>query len=76
MGSAKHLNGLVVMPAPATLEALPGESRLRVVFVKSMPGLFHDALSLGFIQFVFAVMNCASRHTFQASIKRPGGPLR
>lgn len=45
--------------------------RPRHVFVNSMSDLFHPSVPTTFIQTVFAVMNQASRHTFQVLTKRP-----
>jgi len=43
----------------------------RTVFVNSMSDLFHDEVPEEFIQRVFAVMEAASRHSFQLLTKRP-----
>src|SRR6185437_10785737 len=43
----------------------------RRIFVNSMSDLFHEALSDAAIDKVFAVMQRASRHTFQILTKRP-----
>lgn len=44
--------------------------RSRVVFVNSMSDLFHELVSISFVREVFAVMEEASRHTFQILTKR------
>jgi protein gp37 len=44
----------------------------RRVFVNSMSDLFHDDVPDEYIARVFAVMACASQHTFQVLTKRPG----
>jgi protein gp37 len=44
--------------------------RPRLVFVNSMSDLFHELVPLSFIAQVFAVMEEASRHTFQILTKR------
>lgn len=41
------------------------------VFVNSMSDLFHEDVPFDFIDRVFAVMACSSRHTFQVLTKRP-----
>lgn len=45
--------------------------RPRRVFVNSLSDLFHDDVPDDFIVSVFAVMACASQHTFQVLTKRP-----
>jgi len=45
--------------------------RPRRVFVNSMSDLFHEGISLDYIQRVFAVMAAAPQHTFQVLTKRP-----
>jgi len=45
--------------------------RPRTVFVNSMSDLFHESVSEHYIGRVFAVMEEASRHTFQVLTKRP-----
>ena len=71
MGAAKYRNGFEVAIHPATLDEPLRWSKPRLVFVNSMSDLFHDAVPTDFIQSVFAVMNRASRHTFQVLTKRP-----
>jgi protein gp37 len=44
--------------------------RPRRIFVNSMSDLFHDAMPDDYIAQVFAVMACASQHTFQVLTKR------
>lgn len=72
MGAAKYQNGFEVSIHPTTLNEPLTWSKPRLVFVNSMSDLFHDAVPTDFIQSVFAVMNRASRHTFQVLTKRPG----
>ena len=48
----------------------------RRVFVNSMSDLFHEALSDGAIDQVFAVMALCPQHTFQVLTKRPERMLR
>ncbi len=45
--------------------------RPRTVFVNSMSDLFHESVSRDYIGRVFAIMEEASRHTFQVLTKRP-----
>jgi protein gp37 len=47
----------------------------RRVFVNSMSDLFHESVSVGFTDQVFAVMALARRHTFQVLTKRVGSML-
>lgn len=43
----------------------------RMVFVNSMSDLFHPDVPFEFIDKVFAVMSCTTRHTYQILTKRP-----
>jgi protein gp37 len=43
----------------------------RRVFVNSMSDLFHEAIPFEYIDKVFAVMACTTRHTYQVLTKRP-----
>uniref|UniRef100_I2Q076 Bacteriophage protein gp37 n=1 Tax=Desulfovibrio sp. U5L TaxID=596152 RepID=I2Q076_9BACT len=45
--------------------------RPRRIFVGSMTDLFHEAVDIGFLAHVFAVMGLASRHIFMVLTKRP-----
>jgi len=43
----------------------------RRIFVNSMSDLFHEAIPFDYIDKVFAVMACTTRHTYQVLTKRP-----
>ncbi len=45
--------------------------RPRKIFVNSMSDLFHENLETEWIDYIFAVMSLAQRHTFQVLTKRP-----
>ena len=72
MGVAKYENGFSVALHESSLGAPLKWRKPRLVFVNSMSDLFHDSVPATFIESVFAVMNRASRHTFQVLTKRPG----
>jgi protein gp37 len=46
-------------------------SKARRIFVNSMSDLFHEAVPFEYIDKVFAVMACTTRHTYQVLTKRP-----
>lgn len=71
MGVAKYRNGFRTTIHPGTLGEPLRWRKPRVVFVNSMSDLFHREVPTAFIERVFAVMNRASRHTFQVLTKRP-----
>lgn len=60
-----------VMLHPERLNAPLRWREPRMVFVNSMSDLFHELVSDGFIERVFATMALAKRHTFQILTKRP-----
>ena len=71
MGQYRYRNGFKVTLHPKAMEEPYRWKQPRMVFVNSMSDLFHDKISLGFIQRVFTVMNENLRHTFQILTKRP-----
>ena len=71
MGVEKYRNGFRTTIHPGTLDEPLRWRKPRVVFVNSMSDLFHREVPTAFIERVFAVMNRASRHTFQVLTKRP-----
>ena len=71
MGVAKYRNGFRTTIHPGTLGEPLRWRKPRVVFVNSMSDLFHREVPTAFIERAFAVMNRASRHTFQVLTKRP-----
>lgn len=70
MGKARYANGFDVTLHPDLLDEPLRWRKPRMVFVNSMSDLFHKDVPLEFIKDAFAVMNKASRHTFQILTKR------
>lgn len=60
-----------VMLVPDKLEEPLRWQKPRMIFVNSMSDLFHEAVPVGYIARVFAVMALAPHHTFQVLTKRP-----
>lgn len=72
MGQANYLNGFRLTLQPHMLE-LPLTWRApQTIFVNSMSDLFHNDVSLQYIQRVFDVMQRAHWHRFQILTKRSG----
>lgn len=80
MGQANYQNdgdprtsgpGFGVTCHPHMLDQPLRWKRPRRIFVNSMSDLFHRDVPTEFIAQVFAVMACASQHTFQVLTKRP-----
>jgi protein gp37 len=70
MGSPRYENGFQ-LTVHADLADLPRRWRQpRLVFVNSMSDLFHEAVSLEFIQRVFDTMQACPQHVFQVLTKR------
>ena len=76
MGVEKYRAGFSLATHPATLGEPLTWRKPRVVFVNSMSDLFHQSVPTDFVESVFAVMNQASRHTFQILTKRPARVAR
>lgn len=70
MGNPNYRNGFDVTLHPHLLEAPLSWKRSRLVFVNSMSDLFHEEVSVEFIQQVFDTMRRAHWHTFQVLTKR------
>jgi len=70
MGNPNYRNGFDVTLHPHLLEAPLSWKRSRLVFVNSMSDLFHEEVSVEFIQQVFETMRRAHWHTFQVLTKR------
>lgn len=70
MGNPNYKNGFKVTLHDHMLDAPLRMMRPRKIFVNSMSDLFHEDVPLEFIRKVFAVMQRASRHTFQILTKR------
>lgn len=76
MGVSKYQHGFDVVVHDVTLDEPLRWTQPRLVFVNSMSDLFHPSVPVSFIEAVFAVMNRATRHTFQVLTKRPDGVAR
>lgn len=70
MGVAKYADGFQVREHEAALAIPYSWRKPAMVFVNSMSDLFHDKVSLGFIQRVFEVMNDNPHLIFQVLTKR------
>ena len=70
-GMPKYRNGFDVVVHPDTLDIPRRWRKPRAIFVNSMSDLFHDRVSNDFIRQVFAVMEQADWHRYQALTKRP-----
>ena len=71
MGVRKYRHGFDVAVHATALEEPLRWAQPRLVFVNSMSDLFHPSVPTAFVESVFAIMNRASRHTFQVLTKRP-----
>ena len=71
MGTHRYRDGFKLTLQPDVLEAPLKWRKPRVIFVNSMSDLFHPGVPDAFVARVFAVMEEASRHTFQVLTKRP-----
>lgn len=71
MGLEKYRNGFDVTTHPDTLDEPYSWKKSKIVFVNSMSDLFHEKVSISFIQKVFRVMNDNPQHIFQILTKRP-----
>ena len=67
----KYRDGFAVAVHPDTLDIPLRWRKPRAIFVNSMSDLFHDRVSDDFIRQVFAVMEQADWHRYQALTKRP-----
>ena len=70
MGVEKYADGFKVRQHESALEIPYGWKKPAMVFVNSMSDLFHEDISLEFIQEVFAVMNDCPHLIFQVLTKR------
>jgi protein gp37 len=71
MGQPRYRNEFKVTLQPDALDTPLHWRRPRMIFVNSMSDLFHEEVPADYIAKVFAVMQEASRHTFQVLTKRP-----
>jgi protein gp37 len=70
MGHPNYRNGFELTTHEHTLTAPFTWPRPKTVFVNSMSDLFHELVSVEFIQRTFSVMTTAQQHTFQILTKR------
>lgn len=70
MGVAKYADGFQIREHDAALAIPYGWKKPAMVFVNSMSDLFHEGVSLEFIQSVFRVMNDCPHLVFQVLTKR------
>jgi protein gp37 len=80
MGSIRYQNdgdpstsgpGFALTEHPDALNWPTTVKKPKLVFVNSMPDLFHASVTKGFIDAVFAVMGKANQHVYQILTKRP-----
>lgn len=69
MGVKKYKNGFQLAVQPDVLDA-PRKWKSSIIFVNSMSDLFHENISLKYIEQVFKVMNECPHHQFQILTKR------
>ncbi len=70
MGQPNYRNGFEVTLQPRALDLPLRWKSPRRVFVNSMSDLFHESVSLSYIQGVFAIMREANWHQYQLLTKR------
>jgi len=70
MGQPNYGNGFKVTCHPHTLTLPLKWKKPRTIFVNSMSDLFHEEISLAFLDEIFFTMNEARWHTFQVLTKR------
>jgi protein gp37 len=70
MGQPNYRRGFRVTTHPHALDLPLSWRKPQMIFVNSMSDLFHDDVSLDFIQKVFEVMGRADWHTYQVLTKR------
>jgi protein gp37 len=70
MGQPNYANGFRLTIHEHMLELPLRWKKPQMIFVNSMSDLFHEDVPLEFIQEVFDVMRCTSRHIFQVLTKR------
>lgn len=70
MGQERYRNGFEVTEQPDILDLPFRWKQPRLIFVNSMSDLFHENISLAYIQRVFDTMRNASQHVFQVLTKR------
>ena len=80
MGNRRYVNGFEITLHHDLVDLPKQWKKPKKIFVNSMSDLFHEAITLDFIQSVFDTIEEAKHHTFQVLTKRPeratgiGGP--
>ena len=70
MGNVRYTNGFRVTLHEDLVNAPRRMRQPRVIFVNSMSDLFHEKVSIRFIERVFRTMQACPQHTFQVLTKR------
>ncbi len=70
MGKSKYSNGFKLTMHPSTLNDPYKWKRPKLVFVNSMSDIFHEDVTIEYIQAIFKVMNETTHHTYQILTKR------
>lgn len=70
MGQRNYANGFKLTLQPRMLDLPVQWKRPRLIFVNSMSDLFHDEVSVDYIQQVWGIMVRAGHHTYQVLTKR------
>jgi protein gp37 len=70
MGNTRYRNGFRVTLHPDLIDLPKRWREPRLIFVNSMSDLFHERVSVEFIQRVFSTMRDCPQHTFQILTKR------
>lgn len=71
MGVEQYKDGFKLREQEKALELPLSWRKPRKIFVNSMSDLFHQGVSLVFLQRIFEVMNACPQHQFQVLTKRP-----
>ena len=71
MGNPRYANGFEVTLHHDLVDLPTKWKKPRKIFVNSMSDLFHDEVTLEFIQEVFSTIVAGDHHTFQVLTKRP-----
>ena len=71
MGNPRYANGFEVTLHHDLVDLPTKWKKPRKIFVNSMSDLFHDEVTLEFIQEVFSTIVTGDHHTFQVLTKRP-----
>lgn len=70
MGQEKYSEGFKFRMHDVAIDIPYTWNKPQIVFVNSMSDLFHESVTLEFVQRVFAVMNDTPQHTYQILTKR------